>query len=263
MNKLILVSSVASLVIATAASAGVRVENVTRNIQTKAVDGPTQTVLVQDGKIRVSSGKDNGMILKGNTILIVDDGRKTYTEMDKEQMKKMAAQANAAMKQMQDKLKNMPPEQRAMMEKMMGSQMPGGLDTSKPDVYDAKNTGKTDTVEGRKCTIWNITRNGKPLEESCVVPFSSLPGKEDFEKTFKEMAEAFAEFSKGMPSVSNQVQVRANVNGYPVRSRSYDAAGKLRGTETVLMKWVEESVPASSFEVPKGYKKKEMPTMGQ
>jgi hypothetical protein len=263
MNKLILVSSVTSLVFATAAAAGVRVENVTRDIKTKVVDGPTQTVLVQDGKIRVSSGKDNGMILKGSTIVIVDDGKKTYTEMDKEQMKKVAAQANAAMKQMQDKLKNMPPEQRAMMEKMLGNQIPGGLNADKPDVYDAKNTGRTETVEGRKCTVWNLSRNGKLLEEMCVVPFSSLPGKEDFEKSFKEMAEAFAEFSKGMPGVTNQVQVRANVNGYPVRSRSYDAAGNLRGTETVLTKWVEESVPATSFEVPKGYKKKEMPGFGQ
>ncbi len=260
MKTVVLISS---LLLATSAAAGVRVENVTRDIKTKVVDGATQTVLVQDGKIRVSSGKDNGMILKGNTILIVDDGKKTYTEMDKEQMKKMAAQASAAMKQMQDKLKNMPPEQRAMMEKMLGNQIPGGLDSSKPDVYDTKNTGKTETVEGRKCAVWNLSRNGKLFEEMCVVPFSSLPGKEDFEKSFKEMAEAFAEFTKGMPSVTNQVTVRSNVNGYPVRTRSYDAAGKLRGTETVLTKWVEESVPAASFEVPKGYKKKEMPMMGQ
>lgn len=254
---------VSSLLLATAASAGIRVENVTRNIQTKVAEGPAQTVLVQDGKISTSSGKDNAMIIKAATITIVDHGKKTYTEMDKAQMKKMAEQANAAMKQMQERLKNMPPEQRAMMEKMMGSQIPGGLNAGKLDVYDAKNTGKTETVEGRKCTVWTLSRNGKLFEEMCVVPFSSLPGKEDFEKSFKELAEAFAEFSKGMPSVENQVQVRTNVNGYPVRSRSYDASGKLRGTETVLVKWVEESVPAASFDVPKGYKKKEMPSFGQ
>lgn len=253
----------ASLLVAATASAGIRVENVTRDIKTKVADGPTQTVLVQDGKIRASSGRDNAMILKGTTITIIDDGRKSYTEMDKEQMKKMASQASAAMTQMQEKLKNMPPEQRAMMEKMMGSQMPGGMPTDKPDVYESKNTGKTDTAEGRKCAVWNLLRNGKLIEELCVVPFSSLPGKENFEKSFKELAEAFAEFSKGMPNVENQVQVRSNVNGYPVRTRSYDAAGKLRGTETVMTKWVEESVPAASFEVPKGYKKKEMPSFGK
>jgi hypothetical protein len=258
MKNVIIVSS---LFVAATAAAGVRVENVTRNIQTKVADGPPQTVLVQDSKIRASHGKDNALIIKGTTITILDAGKKTYTEMDKEQMKKMASQANAAMTQMQEKLKNMPPEQRAMMEKMMGSQMPGGMNAGKPDVYDAKNTGKTETVEGRKCTVWTLTRNGKLFEELCVVPFSSLPGKGDFEKSFKELADAFAEFSKGMPGVENQVQVRSNVNGYPVRSRSYDANGKLRDTETVLTKWVEEIVPAAQFDVPAGYKKKELPQL--
>jgi hypothetical protein len=251
------------LLLATAASAGVHVENVTRDIATKVADGPAQTVLVQDGKIRASSGRDNAVIIKGSTITILDDGRKSYTEMDKEQIKKMAAQASAAMTQLQDKLKNMSPDQRAMMEKMMGDQIPGGMPSGKPDVYESKDTGKTDAVEGRKCAVWHILRNGKLLEEVCVVPFASLPGKENFEKSFKELADAFAEFSKGMPGVQNQVQVRANVNGYPVRTRSFDATGKLRGTETVMTKWVEESVPAASFEVPAGYKKNEMPAFGR
>lgn len=254
---------IGSLLVATTAVGGVRVENVTRDIATKVADGPAQTVLVQDGMIRTSTGKGNALIVKAATITILDEGRQTYTEMDKAQMKKMAQQASAAMTQMQEKLKNLPPEQRAMMEKMVGSHIPGGLNAGKPDVYDAQNTGRTETVEGRKCTVWTLSRNGKLFEEMCVVPFSSLPGKENFEQSFKELAEAFAEFSKGMPGVENQVQVRTNVNGYPVRTRSYDASGKLRGTETVLVKWVEESLPAASFEVPKGYKKKEMPSFGQ
>ena len=254
---------VGSLLAATAASAGVRVENVTRDIKTKVADGPPQVTLVQDGKIKSTSGGGNSMIIKAGQIIIVNDGKKTYTEMDKAQMQKMASQANAAMAQMQERMKNMSPEQRAMMEKMMGGQIPGGMPSGKPDVYEAKNTGKSDTVEGRKCALWNLTRNGKLMEEMCVVPFSSLAGKEDFEKSFKELAEAFAEFAKGMPNAGNAVQVRSEVNGYPVRVRPYDAAGKLRGNESVLMKWVEESVPATAFDVPKGYKKQELPQLGK
>ena len=33
--------------------------------------------------------------------------------------------------------------------------------------------------------------------------------------------------------------------------------------ETVVTKWVEESVPAATFDVPAGYQKKEMPKMGR
>lgn len=252
----------ASLFAAATASAGVHVENVTRNIQTKAPDGAPHVTLIQDGAMKASSGKQNSMIIKANLITIVDDGKKTYMQMTKEEMKKMASQASAAINQMQEKMKNMTPEQRAMMEKMMGGSLPGGLPSDKPDVWDAKNTGKSDTVEGHKCAVWNLSRNGKLFEEMCVVPFKSLPGKEDVEKSFKELAEAFSEFTKGI-DMGNSVQVRTQIDGYPVRTRSYDANGKLRGNETVLTKWVEESVPASAFEVPKGYTKKEMPQFGK
>lgn len=242
------------------AIAGVHIETITRDIKTQAPDGAPQTMLVQDGKLKTSSGKSNSMIIKGGNIYIVNDEKKSYREMTKEQMQKMAGQANAAMSQMQERMKNMSPEQRAMMEKMMGDKIPGGMPGAKPDVWASQDTGKSETVDGRKCKVWNLTRNGKPFEEVCVVPYATLGGKEDLEKAFREMAEAFAEFTKGMPNADAGVKARLDVRGYPVRSRPYDASGKLRGTETVLAKWAEEAIPAAAFDVPKGYTKEAMPS---
>lgn len=259
MKKLI-VASVLS-VFAVGANAGVRIETVTRDIKTKVPDGPAQTVLVQDGKMRVSTSKSGGMIIKGGTIYVVDDRRKTYREMNKEQTKQMAGQANAAMSQMQERMKKMPPEQRAMMERMMGGQVPGGMATQ-ADVWASKDTGRSDTVDGRKCRVWDITRNGKPFEELCVVPYASLGGKEDLEKSFRELADAFAEFSKGMPNGDAGGKARLEVKGYPVRTRPYEVNGKLRGVETVLSKWAEEAIPPATFDVPKGYTRDAMPSFG-
>lgn len=242
------------------AFAGVRIETVNRDIKTKTPDGPAHTTLVQDGKLRTSGGRNNSMILKEGVIYIVNDEQKSYREMTQAQMQQMAGQANAAMAQMQERMKNMSPEQRAMMEKMMGDKMPGGMGApGTADTWESKDTGKSDSAEGRKCRVWNLSRNGKLFEELCVVPYSSLPGKEDFEKTFKQMADAFAEMTKSMPDADSAVKARMAVDGYPVRTRPYDANGKLRGSERVLTKWVEESLPASTFEVPKGYKKQSMP----
>ena len=98
------------------ASAGVRIESITRDITTQVADGGPQVVMVQDGMIRMNSQKNaNGMILKNSVLYVLDDKRQTYMEMDKATMQKTAEQAGAAMKQMQDQLKNMPPEQRAQM----------------------------------------------------------------------------------------------------------------------------------------------------
>jgi hypothetical protein len=241
------------------AFAGIHVENVTRNIQTKVQEGNTQTMLVQDGKMRTNASKDGAIVLKGSTILMIDDKRKQYREMTKEDLKKMAAGASEMMAKMQEKMKNMTPEQRAQMEKMMGNRIPGGMGTDKPDTWESKNLGTTATVEGRKCQNWNLLRNGAPFEELCVVPYNTLPGKEDFQKVFKEMAEAFGDLAKQVPGADQAAKARAAINGYPVRTRMYASDGKFRPTETIMTKWVEESIPASMFEAPAGYTKAELP----
>src|SRR6188768_3923947 len=242
MNKLLFAA--AALLAATTAGAGVRIETVTRDVKTQVADGGPQVILVQDGKIRMQIPKTaGGMILKNSILYVLDDKKKTYMEMDKETMKKGADQAGAAMKQMQDQMAKMTPEQRAQMEKAMGGHLAAGMMSGKPDTWDVKNTGKTDTSEGRRCTIWTLNKNGKLHEELCVVPFSSLPGKEDFEKTFKELADAFAGMASGLPGAGDSIKARSAINGYPVRVRGFDDAGNPRGTETVLTKWVEESLP--------------------
>jgi hypothetical protein len=261
MNKLLF--AVAALLAATTAIAGVRIETLSRDVKTKVADGAVQTMLAQDGKVRIEIPKTSGgMILKNSILYVLDDKKKTYMEMDKETMKKGADQAGAAMKQMQDRMAKMTPEQRAQMQKMMGGQMPPGMMGGKPDTWEAKNTGKTDTSEGRKCTIWTLNKNGKLEEELCVVPFSSLPGKEDLEKTFKELAASFEGMANGLPGVGDAAKARNSIKGYPVRTRYFEPGGAERAMETVVTKWVEESVPASKFEIPAGYKKKEMPKMG-
>jgi len=250
---------IGAAILSSSALAGIHVENTTHNIQTKAQEGDIKTMLVQDGKMRTNGTKDTAIVLRGSSILIIDDKRKQYREMTKEDMKKMAAGAVDMMAKMREKMKNMSPEQRAQMEKMMGNHLPGGLGTDKPDVWDAKNLGTTATVEGRKCQNWNLTRNGAPFEELCVVPFNTLPGKEDMQKVFKDMAETFGDVAKQIPGSDAMPKAMSQINGYPVRTRMYASDGKFQPNETVLTKWVEESVPASMFEAPAGYRKMEMP----
>jgi hypothetical protein len=248
-----------SLLLVTTAFAGVRIETITRDIETQVASGPAQVVQVQDGKVRASTGKTDSMILKNARIYIIDDRRKTYSEMDKAAMQRTMDQAGAQMAQMQEQLKDLPPAQRAQMEKMMGGNMPGAGEKA---VYESKDTGKSDTVEGRRCRVWNMLKNGKVNEELCVVSFSSLPGKEDMQKSFKELSAAFEGLSKSVAGAGDSGKARNAINGYPIRMRSFDDAGKPHGTEQVLKSWVEESMPASTFDVPAGYRKEAMPGMG-
>lgn len=107
------IAALAAVFVAANATAGVRIETVERDVKTKAPSGEVQTVLVQAGNVRVAGRGGGYMLLKGATLYVVDEKRKSYREIDKEKMKAMAGQGNAAMTQMQERLAKMPPEQRA------------------------------------------------------------------------------------------------------------------------------------------------------
>ena len=115
---------ICAALLSSSAFAGIHVENVTRNIQTKAQEGGTQTMLVQDGMMRTNASSNGAIILKGSTVIVIDDKRKQYREMTKEDMKKMAAGAVDMMAKMQDRMKNMSPEQRAQMEQALAAERP-------------------------------------------------------------------------------------------------------------------------------------------
>src|SRR5581483_11816976 len=96
----------------------------------------------------------------------------------------MAAKLADARKQMQAAMANMPPERRAMMEKMMGQL--GGAGAAAADEgskRSLKNTGRTETVANIKCTVWEATVGKDKVEELCAAAPGSVPGGDEMMKT--------------------------------------------------------------------------------
>src|SRR5204863_3519556 len=110
--------------------------------------------------------------------------------------------------QAKEQIAKLPPDQRAQAEQMMGGASMGGGER-KVEVTD---TGKSDTVEGRKCKVWDVKRNDELDEQICVVPFSALPGKEDLTAVFANFAKIYEEMAKSVPmlagAMSNEFTAR-------------------------------------------------------
>ena len=128
------------------------------------------------------------------------------------------------MEKMKEQMAKLPPEQRAQLEQMMGGAATG---EGKEWTVDVRTTGKTDNGRGPQAAqLWDVTRNGKLDEQICVVPYSALPGKEDFQAVFAKFAKMFEEMAKSVPMLagmmSNEFTAQVKVDGFPVRSRGYE-----------------------------------------
>jgi len=244
------------------ASAGVYVETVSNNLKTNS-SRLAQKIYVQGGSGRFEDEEGRASIIKGDTIYVIDQADKSYVVLDKATMEQLGKQVGAAMEQMKEQLAKMPPEQRAQIEQMMGIQSGAGAGGWTMDAVD---TGKSDKVEGRACKVWDIKVNDQPDHQVCVVPYSSLPGTEDFKSVFEKFAKVFEDMAKNLPQLSgamnNQMSALRKVNGYPMRTRSYEN-GRLAPEEQVVKVWREQAIPASMFEVPAGFKQKQMSQPGR
>jgi hypothetical protein len=177
-------------------------------------------------------------------------------------MQQLAQKMTSELAKLKEQMAMLPPEQRAQAEQMMGPGAAALLSGNDAQwSVDVADTGKTDKVEGRTCKLWNVTRNGELDEQICVVPYSSLPGKEDLQKVFSDYARSFEEMAKSVPMLagmmSSEFSALVKANGFPVRRQVYEG-GKLSDQETLMKVWREEAVPASMFEIPAGYKAKQM-----
>jgi hypothetical protein len=220
---------------------------------------------VEGGNGRFVDEAGRATIIKGNTMYIVDDSDRSYIAFDKATMERLSKQISAAMERMKDQLAKMPPEHRAQIEQMM-AKTPGMGGENQKWVVDVVDTGKSDKVDGRSCRVWDVKRNGELDDQLCVVPYSQLPGKENFQAVFANFAKVFEEMAKSVPMLSgvmsNEFGAQAKVNGFPVRSRSYEN-GKLGDEEQLVKVWREEAIPAAMFEIPAGYQPKKMPAPGE
>lgn len=256
-----LVRTLSLLLVTTAAAhAGTKLETVSRDLS----GGRTTTIntWAQGGMMRVETqSNDSTMIFKDDTIFAISHKDKTYIAMDRESMKRMADQINPALKALQERMKNMSPEQRAQMEKMLGGRIPGGMgEPEKPQ--EIKRTSRNDKINGYGCTYVEVREGGVLTDEVCVAPSSALKGSAEVMAAAKRMTAVMQDMMSSMDApwlkqmAQKQMQNFEALGGIPVLSRHFDD-GKPQN-ETTLSNISSEALAATMFEIPAGYSKKDM-----
>ncbi|MEM7501947.1 MAG: DUF4412 domain-containing protein [Pseudomonadota bacterium] len=216
----------------------------------------------------MEEGDQGSMVFKSdlNEMMAIDHARKEFYIIDEATMQGMANQMGSAMQQMQAALADLPPEQRAMAEQMMQQRF-GAMGAGAPEEpqTSVSRTGGSDTVNGFDCEVFEVSQDGRRISELCVADWGDIEGGSDVADSMQNMArffenlrDMFAQAGAGFMDMSGDMFAHMQeMDGFPVRTRSYDDTGSLEN-ETVILSSEESTLDAAVFAAPEGYRQQTM-----
>ncbi|MDD5261566.1 MAG: DUF4412 domain-containing protein [Methylacidiphilales bacterium] len=205
-----------------------------------------------------------------DVLLMLDHKNKTYTQTTKAELDKLAQKTSEALSAIDKQMASLPPEQRAAVQSMMGSQ----LSALKQPQPTAKLTWKK-AASGEKISDWTCDRyegrKGESLEEEVwTTPVASLGIPTTEMQTFQNFTAFFSDvFSKFLQGVGSHFPAFSNLklekddgfDGFPVKSVSYKD-GKASEIWQVT-RLDNKPVAVTKFALPDGYKKEVLAVPGQ
>lgn len=239
-----------------------------RGDQTKqqiAMQGNQMKTLVvsTDGKPEMAFVLD----LNNETVTQVNYRERSYTTAKVQEYAQMIQAAiKSATSALDEALKDLPPEQREMMEKMMQSGMPQGKGKSEPcpePRIEMRKTGQQAPIAGHPSIKYEVMSDGKPESEMWIAKGISAwkeldPKKLDRIMTELAMAAPGCGLSQGRQAGFGKDNAWKLANeGYAVKT--VDLGGT--GTTVEVTKAETRAIPASEFQPPAGFTRRDLSEM--
>ena len=246
----LVVQSIALAASVTTASAGTVI--VGSYSGTKAPKARTVEFRIQDGRGKITSAEAQPIYYDHakRTAYLVDKQKGTSIPMDEEGAKEMSSRLAEAQRKVEEQMKTMPPEQRAMVEKMLkeqgGGLPPPGKRT--PLTFAKSGNGK---VGAWPCDTYSATADGRTVEVCTAEPATLGIAAED-----QAVFEGFLDLSQKMAGEPSAVGAGgASDRGFPglPLERSESREGKVTDRFTI-QSITQEKMSAADLTVPAGLK---------
>ncbi len=213
--------------------------------------------------------------MNSGIMTIIDTERKTYTTGTMKEFcatmagvqKQMMAGMEQALAGMEQAMQGMSPEQRQMMEQMMGR----GAKRPDPKVSIRKGA-RGEVIAGFKTTRYTVSVDGQPRKEVWLTSDSVL--MQDLKPYLDKILEMSDMSSCGMKEVGmmgaefdleNSDEYKKLMHlGYPLREKDIPGGpGRMTPRLREVTSLKRQSIPDSEFALPKGYKKMSFSEMMQ
>lgn len=223
--------------------------------------GPAQpqTTFLHPAGLRVETS-DRLIIYQARAqkFIMADPAAKTYQILDKASLQQLSRGMNAAFQQMEQTMTSLTPEQRAMMEQVMGGQT-GTLtphSPSTPPVYqklaDSVRVGPWSTAH------YAVLQNGTKESEIWIASPSDLPVDRELIKLFTEMSRFFSDLSSTIPGSARQEHWTLELAGdgapagIPVKETIFQNGRPV--TTWALTEAARADIDPSQFDTPPGFR---------
>ncbi len=236
--------------------------------KTESIEAAVEGRHLKMGIASQGKGAQGEMIFRGDRreMLVVDHENRSYHQIDTKAIAGIAGQLSQAERMMQDALKNVPEDKRAMIEQMMKQKMPNNpAAPPQRKKSELKKTSERADKNGYPCVKYEVLRDGRKIRELWVTDWSNVEGGSDVVDAFEDMADFFGEMMDALPSFGGQgptgdpvFEHMKELGGFPVVTREFDEYdGSLEG-ESFLRSARRQTLDPDAFEPPSGYKRQEM-----
>ncbi len=230
-----------------------------------AVEGRSLKMGIASG----GRGAQGDMIFRGGRreMVVIDHDRRSYHQIDEEAIAQIAGQVSGMMAQVQEALKNVPEDQRAMVEQLMKKKMPDAAQAAPPRTRrEIRKTGERATHNGYPCVRYDVLLGDRRTHEVWVTDWKNVEGGSDVVGVFEDMADFFGEMMDSLPDMGQGggdsfgdpvFEHMRELGGFPVVTREFGEDGSLEG-ETALRSTRRATLDPDAFEPPSGYRRQEM-----
>lgn len=229
-----------------------------------SIEEPRLKMLVAPSESNEAGGD---MIWRGDLreMVVIDHDERSYMVMDEETIKSMASQVGQASVQIAEALKNVPEDQRAMIEKMMKDRMPQQAPIL--PVTEIRKTSESAEKAGYPCVKYSVFVDGREARRLWVTEWDNLEGGEQVAEVFLEMSGFFSEMMESVKQAgslmgggnagSSAFEQLSELGGFPVVSEELADDGSLE-SRSELRSTREQTFDPAAFEPPSGYKRRSM-----
>src|SRR5262249_12387924 len=135
---------------------------------------------------------------------VVNDGKKTYEQIDKAFVDQVAAQMTDMRAQMQEQLAKLPPEQPAQAEEMM-KKFGGAMQNMGTALkLDYRKTAETRTINGQLCTRFDTYWGDDLISCAWVAPYSAMKLTPEDASAFTKMGEFVSKMTGSLGKVQKE-----------------------------------------------------------